>query len=98
MPAVVGRLRRFNEHGIVAASLGMRAMVLHTVGAAFELEERPVKRPRADEALVRVRACGAELTVHHAKVATSPATLQVIMGHEIAGEVVEIGRAALLIQ
>jgi hypothetical protein len=75
MPAVVGRLRRFNEHGIVAASLGMRAMVLHTVGAAFELEERPVPR-----------------------VGTSPATLSVIMGHEIAGDVVEIGRAALLIQ
>lgn len=71
----------------------MRAMVLHTVGAAYELEERPVPRPRADEALIKVRACGAGLTVHHAKVGTSPARLPVIMGHEIAGEVVELGSA-----
>ena len=71
----------------------MRAMVLHAVGAPFELEERPVPRPAADEALIRIRACGAGLTVHHAKVGTSPATLPVIMGHEIAGEVVETGSA-----
>ena len=71
----------------------MRAMVLHTVGAPFELEERPIPRPAADEALIKVRACGAGLTVHHAKVGTSPANLPVIMGHEIAGEVVEVGSA-----
>ena len=71
----------------------MRAMVLHAVGAAFELEERAIPRPRPEEALIKVRACGAGLTVHHAKVGTSPARLPVIMGHEIAGEVVEIGSA-----
>jgi alcohol dehydrogenase, propanol-preferring len=71
----------------------MRAMVLHAVGAAFELEERRVPTPGADEALIRVRACGAGLTVHHAKIGTSPATLPVIMGHEIAGEIVEVGSA-----
>ena len=71
----------------------MRAMVLHAVGAAFELEERPIPRPGPEEALIKVRACGAGLTVHHAKVGTSPARLPVIMGHEIAGEVVEIGSA-----
>jgi alcohol dehydrogenase, propanol-preferring len=71
----------------------MRAMVLHSVGAPFELEERPIPRPRPDEALIKVRACGAGLTVHHAKVGTSPATLPVVMGHEIAGEVVEVGSA-----
>src|SRR5712691_8371257 len=71
----------------------MRAMVLHAVGAALELEERPVPRPGAEDALIRIRACGASLTVHHAKVGTSPASLPVIMGHEIAGEVVEVGSA-----
>ena len=71
----------------------MRAMVLHAVGAAFELEERPIPRPGPEEALIKIRACGAGLTVHHAKIGTSPARLPVIMGHEIAGEVVEIGSA-----
>jgi alcohol dehydrogenase, propanol-preferring len=66
-------------------------MVLHAVGMPFELEERPIPRPAPDEALIKIRACGAGLTVHHAKVGTSPATLPVIMGHEIAGEVVEVG-------
>jgi alcohol dehydrogenase, propanol-preferring len=69
----------------------MRAMVLHAVGAPFELEERPIPKPGPDEALIRIRACGAGLTVHHAKVGTSPARLPFVMGHEIAGEVVGIG-------
>src|SRR5438105_13949412 len=71
----------------------MRAMVLHAVGAAFELEERAIPRPRPEEALIKVRAGGAGVTVHHAEVGTSPATLPVIMGHEIAGEIVALGSA-----
>jgi propanol-preferring alcohol dehydrogenase len=68
-------------------------MVLHVAGAPFELEERAVPRPGPDDALIKVRACGAGLTVHHAKVGNSPATLPVVMGHEIAGEIVELGSA-----
>src|ERR1051326_1354563 len=75
----------------LAERLRMRAVVLHAVGMPFELEEPPVPRPRPDEALIKIRACGAGLTVHHAKARTSPATLPVIMGHGIAGEVVEVG-------
>jgi D-arabinose 1-dehydrogenase-like Zn-dependent alcohol dehydrogenase len=72
----------------------MRAIVLQAPNAPFELEERPVPRPRPDELLVRVRACGAGLTVHHAKLGNAPARLPVVPGHEIAGEVVEVGAAA----
>jgi propanol-preferring alcohol dehydrogenase len=71
----------------------MKAIVLHAPNTSFELEERPVPKPGPNDLLVRVRACGAGLTVHHAKVGTSPARLPVIMGHEIAGEVMEIGSA-----
>jgi len=71
----------------------MKAMVLNAYGAPFELEERPTPSPGPHEALVRVRACGAGLTVHHAKVGNAQARLPVILGHEIAGEVVEVGSA-----
>jgi propanol-preferring alcohol dehydrogenase len=72
----------------------MKALVLHSPNAPFELEERPVPKPRPDELLVRVRACGVGLTVHHARVGNAPSSLPVIPGHEIAGEVVEVGSAA----
>jgi propanol-preferring alcohol dehydrogenase len=71
----------------------MRAIVLHAPNAAFELEERPVPKPGPNDLLVRVRSCGAGLTVHHAKVGNAPSRLPVIPGHEIAGEVVEVGLA-----
>jgi propanol-preferring alcohol dehydrogenase len=41
----------------------MRAMVLHQVGMPFELEERPIPEPGPGEALIKIRACGAGLTV-----------------------------------
>lgn len=69
----------------------MKAMVLYAAGAPFELEERPVPTPGPDEALVKVRACGAGLTIHHAKVGRAEANLPIVIGHEIAGEVVEVG-------
>ena len=71
----------------------MKALVLHAANAPFELEERPIPRPGPHDLLVRVRACGAGLTVHHAKVGNAPSNLPVIPGHEIAGEVVELGSA-----
>jgi propanol-preferring alcohol dehydrogenase len=72
----------------------VKALVLHAPNAPFELEEREIPRPEPDELLVRVRACGVGLTVHHAKVGNAPSRLPVIPGHEIAGEVAEVGSAA----
>jgi L-idonate 5-dehydrogenase len=67
----------------------MRAVVQHGP-RDLRLEERPVPRPGAGEVLVRVRAngiCGSDL--HFFEHAVYGAG--VILGHEIAGEVAEMG-------
>lgn len=69
----------------------MKAMVLREAGGSFRLEEVPVPEPGPGEALIKVRACGAGLTIHHTKVGRAPATYPRILGHEIAGEIVELG-------
>jgi len=70
----------------------MRAMVLHELGGPVTLEE--VKEPRVGpcDAKVRVRATGVGLTVVIAKGIPGRVTSYPrILGHEIAGEVVEVG-------
>ena len=70
----------------------MRAMVLHELGGPVTLEE--VDRPTigASEVLVRVRAAGVGLTVVIMKNTPGLVTRYPrILGHEIAGEVVETG-------
>src|SRR5262245_16938350 len=77
----------------------MKAAVLHEFKSPLAIEEvdRPV--PGADEVLIQVEACGAcHSDVHvadgdwtqFAKIVKRP----VILGHEIAGRVVEKGAAA----
>ena len=66
-------------------------MVLHKVGEPFELEEVPKPQIGPRDALVKVRACGSGLTIHHTVAGRTPAKLPLIIGHEIAGEVVELG-------
>jgi D-arabinose 1-dehydrogenase-like Zn-dependent alcohol dehydrogenase len=70
----------------------MRAMVLRELGGAVRLESVPVPTVAPDGALVRVRATGVGLTVvimtaNPGLVTSFPR----IPGHEIAGEVVEVG-------
>jgi 2-desacetyl-2-hydroxyethyl bacteriochlorophyllide A dehydrogenase len=58
-----------------------------------QMEIRPLERPAIGdhEALLRVAACGICGTDRHIYHGTFPATLPVVLGHEIAGWVVETG-------
>ena len=70
----------------------MRAMVLEKFGAPLELRGMPMPRPGPNEALVKVRACGVGLTV--VSMIATPGRVTAfprIPGHEIAGEVIEVG-------
>ncbi len=70
----------------------MKAMVLHGIGQPLRLEEVPMPKVGPADVLVRVRACGIGLTVVNliatpGRVTSYPR----IPGHEIAGDIVEIG-------
>lgn len=70
----------------------MTAAVLEVTGAPLQLRQVPVPQPGPDEALVRVRACA----VDHLDVAMrdgkrADVELPLILGHEVAGEVVAFG-------
>ncbi|HET9904935.1 MAG TPA: zinc-binding dehydrogenase [Xanthobacteraceae bacterium] len=70
----------------------MKAMVLHAPKTPFVLEERPDPKPGRDEAVARVFACGAGLTIEHIRAGRVPfATFPRIIGHEISAEIVEVG-------
>jgi L-gulonate 5-dehydrogenase len=60
----------------------------------FEVQDRPVPEPGPDEALIKVRAvgiCGSDLHAFHGN---QPfVTYPRVLGHEVAGQVVEIGSA-----
>ncbi|MDH3885881.1 MAG: alcohol dehydrogenase catalytic domain-containing protein [Desulfobacterales bacterium] len=71
----------------------MRAMVLHEPGGPVTLEEVAKPAIGPSEALVRVRAAGVGLTIVIMKNTPELVTRYPrILGHEVAGEVVEIGR------
>jgi alcohol dehydrogenase, propanol-preferring len=71
----------------------MRALVLKEVGGPLTLEEVPMPRPGPGEVLVRVRACGLGLTLvwNRNGRGGSSGKLPRIIGHEIAGDVTEVG-------
>jgi alcohol dehydrogenase, propanol-preferring len=78
------------EHGMTPPT--MRAMVLPAFGRPLERREVPVPKIGAGEVLLRVRAAGVGLTVvimiaNRGRVTSFPR----IPGHEVAGEIVEIG-------
>ncbi len=69
----------------------MKALVLAAANAPFSLETRPDPTPGAGEAVARVLACGAGLTVQHVKAGRIPVRFPRIVGHEITGEIVAVG-------
>jgi len=70
----------------------MKAMVLHRFGEPLRMETVKDPEPGPREALVRVKACGVcgtDVKISSGFIAGVP--LPHIMGHEIAGEVVQVG-------
>ena len=77
----------------------MRAWVVSTPRpisqSPLALVERPVPIPRPGEVLVRVRACGVCRTdLHLAEGDLPPRHSEVVPGHEVVGEVVQLGEGA----
>ena len=72
----------------------MRAAVFQGLGKPLEIREVPDPKPGASELVLRVRSCGICGSDLH--VASLPPGLPAgsVMGHEFAGEVVEVGREA----
>lgn len=69
----------------------MRAAVLSAPGAPLEVTEIRTPQPERDEVLVRVTACGvchSDLHVMHGAI---PFPTPAVVGHEVSGEVVELG-------
>ena len=70
----------------------MKALVLREPGGPLVLEDVPRPRPGPGEVIVRVKACGLGLTlVWNRNGRRGPGRLPRVIGHEIAGDVVELG-------
>lgn len=74
----------------------MRAMVLHELGGPLKLEDVPIPEVGHGEALVKVKACGVGYTV--SKTRKSRGIIPRIPGHEVAGEIVEVGEGVKNVQ
>jgi D-arabinose 1-dehydrogenase-like Zn-dependent alcohol dehydrogenase len=69
----------------------MKALVLKGPNAPFEMSEVPDPVAGPGEAVARVLACGSGLTIQHVKAGRLPVEFPRIIGHEIAGEIVQVG-------
>ena len=70
----------------------MRALVLEQFGGSLDMREVETPTVGTGEALVRVRnvgVCGTDLKIRAGRMGLD--TLPLIMGHEVAGEVAEVG-------
>lgn len=77
----------------------MRAAVLERFSGPVEIRDVPAPVCPPDGAVVAVRACGVCRSDHHAWVGADPdVVLPHVMGHELAGEVVEVGAACRTFQ
>ncbi len=69
----------------------MKAALLLGDSPALEIREIDVPVPRADEALVRIAACGVCHTDLHVMKGEVAFPRPAVLGHEISGVVVEFG-------
>lgn len=69
----------------------MKAMVLKAPNTAFERVDVPDPVAGPGEAVAKVLACGSGLTIQHIKAGRIAAPFPRIIGHEITGEIVEVG-------
>ena len=70
----------------------MRAVVIASYGGSLQATRRPIPRPGPGEVLIRVRASGLCSTDLHLLSGRQPlGNLPRIVGHELAGDVVELG-------
>lgn len=73
----------------------MRAMVLDAARTPLQLRSLPVPQPGSGQVLIRVRACGVCRTdLHIVDGELDRPKLPLILGHEISGEIVALGRGA----
>ena len=69
----------------------MKALVLAGPNTPFQMSEVPDPVAGPGEAVAQVFACGTGLTIQHAKAGRLPVQFPRIIGHEIAGEIVQVG-------
>src|SRR4051812_48845207 len=76
----------------------MKAMLLKAPNAPLVLENVADPVPGRGEAVARVLACGAGLTVHHARAGRLKIDYPRILGHEIAAEIVAVGEGVTAVK
>ena len=69
----------------------MKAMLLRAANTPFEMVTVPDPVAGPGEAVARVITCGAGLTIQHAKAGRRKIDFPRIIGHEITGEIVQVG-------
>ena len=69
----------------------MRAAVLHEVGKPLEIDEVSIDKPGPQEVLIRTSACGVCHSDLHFVDGLWPTNLPIILGHESAGIVEQVG-------
>lgn len=69
----------------------MKAAVVRRWGDPFVIEDRPDPKPKAGEAVLKVRAAGVGLTLLNMRSGRFGGETPRIMGHELGGDIVAVG-------
>jgi len=76
----------------------MRAAVLTEINKPLELLDLEQEGPKEGEARVQVKAAGVCMSDWHLMIGDWPAPLPMVLGHEAAGEVVEVGPGVRIVK